>query len=80
MVEQELLCLAMHGYLLGSSFCLEGLQKGGAYIFVKTNQHFSEIDISHHCREQDYEICEIQLLTKTSHNYIKLVESPFRGS
>jgi hypothetical protein len=35
--------------------------------FVKTNQHFNKIDISHHCEEQEFEICPIQLVTKTSH-------------
>jgi hypothetical protein len=35
-------------------------------IFVRTDQHFSKIYISHHCKEQDFEICAIQLITKTS--------------
>jgi hypothetical protein len=36
-------------------------------IFAETNQHFSKIDIFHHFKVQDSEICAIQLLTKTSH-------------
>jgi hypothetical protein len=64
MVEQELLHLTLNGYLLGSSFCQKDLQGGGVCIFVRTDQHFSEIDISHHCKEQHFEICSIQLLTK----------------
>jgi hypothetical protein len=31
-----------------------------------TDQHFSKIDISHHCKEHDSEICAIQLVPKTS--------------
>jgi hypothetical protein len=42
------------------------LQNGGVYIFVTTDQHFSKTDISHCCKEQVFEICEIQLLTKIS--------------
>jgi exonuclease III len=34
-------------------------------IFVKKNQHFSKIDISPHCKEEEMEICAIQLVTKS---------------
>jgi hypothetical protein len=65
-VEQKLLHLTMIGYLLGSSFCQKGLQRGGIHIFVSTDQHFSKIDISHHCKEQDFEISTVMLVTKIS--------------
>jgi hypothetical protein len=55
----------MNSYLLGSSFCSKDLQRGGVCIFVRADKHFSKIDISHHCTEQDFEICAIQLVTKT---------------
>jgi hypothetical protein len=35
-------------------------------IFVKKDQCFKKIDISYHCKEQDLEICAIQLETKSS--------------
>jgi hypothetical protein len=35
-------------------------------IFVRTDQQFSIIYTSHHSKEQDFEICAIQLITKTS--------------
>jgi hypothetical protein len=35
-------------------------------IFVKKDQHFNKIDISHHCKAQDFEICAILLVTKTA--------------
>jgi exonuclease III len=35
-------------------------------IFVRKDQHFNKIDISHHHKEQDLEICAILLVTKTS--------------
>jgi hypothetical protein len=66
MVEQDLLHLSINGYHLGSSFCQKGLRRGGVCIFVKKAQHFNKIDISHHCKEQDLEICAIQLVTKTA--------------
>jgi hypothetical protein len=41
------------------------LQRGGVCIYVKKDQCFNKIDISQHCKEQDLEICAIQLETKT---------------
>jgi hypothetical protein len=61
MVEQELLYLTMNGYLLGSSFCWKDLQWGDVCIFVWTDQHFSKIYISHHFKEQDFEISAMKL-------------------
>jgi hypothetical protein len=66
MVEQDLLHLSINGYQLGSSFCRKGLQRRGVCIFVKKDQHFNKIDISHHSKEQGLEICAILLVTKTA--------------
>jgi hypothetical protein len=66
MVEQDLLHLTLGGYLLGSSFCRQKLQREGVCILVKKDQCFKKIDISHHCNKQDLEICAIQLETKSS--------------
>jgi hypothetical protein len=63
MVEQELLHLTVNSYLL----------TGGVF-FVRTDHHFSKIDISHCCKEQDFEICAIQLVTKTSNLIISLYD------
>jgi hypothetical protein len=66
MVEQDLLHLSIDGYQLGSSSCRKELQRGGVCIFAKKNQYFYKIDISHLCKEQDLEICTIQLVTKSA--------------
>jgi hypothetical protein len=66
MVEQDLLHLTLDGYLSGSSFCRQNLQREGVCIFVKKDQCFNNTDISHHCKEQDLEICAVQLDTETS--------------
>jgi hypothetical protein len=71
MVEQDLLHLTLDGYSLGYSFCRQNLQRGGVCIFVKKEQCFNKIDISHHCKEQNLEICAVQLETKTT-NFIIL--------
>jgi hypothetical protein len=35
-------------------------------IFAKKDQYFNKIDIFHLCKEQDLEICAIQLATKSA--------------
>jgi hypothetical protein len=70
MAEQELLHLTVNGYLFCSSLCQNGQLMGCVCIFVKTDQQFSKMDITHHCKEQDFEICAIQLVTKTSNQII----------
>jgi hypothetical protein len=45
--------------------------------FVKKDQHFNKIDISHHCKELDWEICAIQLVTKTANlNILSMYRPP----
>jgi hypothetical protein len=34
--------------------------------FAKKDQYFNKNDISHLCKEQDLEICAIQLVTKST--------------
>jgi hypothetical protein len=80
MVEQYFLHLTLDGYLLGSSCCRQNLQRGGVCIFVKKDQCFNKIDFSQHCKEQDLEICAIQLETKTSNLIIlSLYRDPSGG-
>jgi hypothetical protein len=66
MEEQDLLQLTLPGYILGSSFSRQNLQKGDVCIFVRKDLYFSKIDISHNCKEKDLEICAVELETKAS--------------
>ena len=66
MEEQDLLHLTLPGYILGSSFCLQNLQKDGVCIFVHKDMCFSKINTSHNCKEKDLEICSIELETGSS--------------
>jgi hypothetical protein len=80
MVEQDLLNLTLDSNLLGSSFCRQNLQRGGVCIFIKKDKCFNKTDISHHCKEQNLEICAVQLETKACNLIIriKLVQSSIR--
>ena len=66
MDEQDLLHLALPGYVLGSCFCRQNLEKGGVCIFICKNLRFSKINTLHNCKEKDLEMCAIELETKAS--------------
>jgi hypothetical protein len=66
MEEEALLHLKLPGYVLGSSFCQQNLRRAGVCIFVRKDQIYNKIYISHHCKEQVLEICAIQLETEAS--------------
>jgi hypothetical protein len=42
-------------------------------IFVKKNVKFKQVDITHHCNEQDIECCVEQLESKLSNIYVLAV-------
>jgi hypothetical protein len=65
MEEQELLHLKLPGYMLGSSFWHQYLQKGGVCIFYCKDLHFNKINISHNCKEKDLEIYATELETRS---------------
>jgi hypothetical protein len=66
MEEHELLHLTLPGYTLGSSFSPEHLQRGGVCIFVLKDLNFNKTDIAHTCRENDLEICAVELEIEAS--------------
>jgi exonuclease III len=69
----EILHVNLGNYTLGASYCRENIAKGGVSIFVKNNLKFKQIDIMHHCNEQDIECCVVQLESKFSNIYVLAV-------
>jgi hypothetical protein len=63
MVEQDLQHPSINGNQLGFSFCQKGHQRESC---VKKGQHFIKIDTLRFCEEQELEIDEIQLETKSA--------------
>jgi exonuclease III len=70
MEEQDLLHLTLPGYILGSSFCHRNLQRGGVCIFVRKGLYFNKIGSSHNSRENDLEICAVEIETKATKLFI----------
>jgi hypothetical protein len=46
------------------------MAKGEVSIFVKINLKFNQLNILHHCNEQDIEYCVVQLESKHSNMYV----------
>jgi hypothetical protein len=68
MAVKDLLLLILGCYLPGSIFCRQSLQRGDVCVCVcnvKKDQCSNKTDISHHCREEDLEICAVEQETKT---------------
>jgi hypothetical protein len=65
-VEDHLLHLNLPGFLVGSSFCQENLQRGGVCIFIGKDKCFKKLHILYCCKEQVLEISAVQVETKTS--------------
>jgi hypothetical protein len=65
MVGQGVLHVILDGYILGSSFCRQSVQRGGVCNCIKKDKRFNKIGTLRHCKEQDLEICAFQLRTET---------------
>jgi len=48
-------------YRLGANYCRTILKCGGTCIFVREDVHFSEINLSEHCKEKDLEITALKV-------------------
>jgi hypothetical protein len=57
MKAPEMLQVNLENYTLGASYCRENIAKEGVSIFVNKNLKFKQVDITHHCNEQDIECC-----------------------
>jgi hypothetical protein len=64
-VEEKLLAFRNEWLPVGLQLLpKESLQRGRVCIFVRTDQHFCKIDCSLRRKEQDFQICAIQLVIK----------------
>jgi hypothetical protein len=66
MEEKDLMNLTVTGYSLSSSYCCQNLQRGRVCIFVREHESFNKTDTSLNCEEQTFEVCAIELETKSS--------------
>jgi hypothetical protein len=53
-------------YDIGAQFCRAVREKGVVVMYVYSNLKFSNIDLSKHCKEKDFEICAVKLNLSSS--------------
>jgi hypothetical protein len=70
MKTPQTLQVNLENYTVGASYCRQNMAKGGVSIFVKNNLKFIQLNILHHCNEQDIECCVVQLESKYSNIYV----------
>ena len=51
----------IENYNLGTHYCRQLREKGGVAIFVHNSLGFSNINIAQHCKDQDIEICALNI-------------------
>jgi len=49
------------GYNLGATYCRQIVKRGGVCIFVCNNLNYTNIDLSAYCKDQDIEVCALNL-------------------
>jgi hypothetical protein len=70
METPEILQVNLENYTLGVSYYRQNMAKGGVSIFVKKNLKFNQLNILHHCNEQDIECRVVHLESKHSNIYV----------
>jgi len=59
--NSELNQINVDGYNLGAKYCRQIVKGGGVCIFVRNNLNYTNIDLSTYCRDQDIEVCALNL-------------------
>jgi len=65
---KELALLHIENYILGAHYCRNTKHMGGVCMFLQNNIPFTCLEIGNYCKDQDIEMCGIQL----NHEYDKL--------
>ena len=61
----EITKFSLNSYKIASSSCREGVPKGGVCIMTRHNIQSTTIDLSNFCRERLFEICAIEINSKS---------------
>jgi exonuclease III len=73
MSESNLCLINPENYNLGTSFCCQTYQKGGACTYVRKDVYYKSLDLTRYCEEKHLEICAIQIESVTNQQIIVCV-------
>jgi len=68
----EITKFSLNNYKIAASFCREGVSKGGICIMAGHNIQFTTIDLLKFCIEKIFEICAIELNSKSKKNHCRM--------
>jgi hypothetical protein len=69
--KEEINSTNLPGYNLGARFCRSKLKNGGCCIYIKESCTYSRINLEAYAKEQDIEICAIQIKARNKcHNFM----------
>jgi exonuclease III len=69
----ELDQINIEGFKLCSAYCRQAVKRGGVCIFIQNDLEYSMIDVSKYCKDQDIEICLLNLKTTSFSSHIMVV-------
>jgi hypothetical protein len=73
----ELNQINVDGYKLGATYCRQVVNRGGVCIFVRNNLNYTNIDLSAYCKDQDIEVCALNLeLTSSNLSIMTVYTAP----
>ena len=73
----ELDQINVDGYNLGATYCRQTVKRGGVCIFAHNNLNYTNIDLSAYRKEQDIEVCALNLkLTFSNRKIMTIYRAP----
>ena len=69
----ELEQINIEGFKLCTAYCRQAIKRRGVCIFIKKGLEYSKIDENKYCRDQDVEICMLNLKTTSFSCHIMVV-------
>jgi hypothetical protein len=71
--HSELGQINIEGFKLCTAHCKQTIKKGGVCIFIPDSLEYSMIDVNKYCKDQDIEICMLNLKTVSFSSHIMVV-------
>jgi hypothetical protein len=69
----ELDQINIESFKLCTAYCRQSIKKGGICVFIQKGLEYSKIDVNKYCKEQDIEICMLNLKTTTFSSHIMVL-------
>ena len=76
----ELDQINIEGFKLCTAHCRQAIKRGGVCIFIQKGLEYSKIDVNKYCKDQDIEICMLNLKITSFSSHIMVVYTAPTGN